>query len=96
MTIAGNRDSARRSSAWEPEPGPEREPEENDDETTDDDDTIDRRRSLSVSGDGDGIGEGQSMKDGSSNVGVWHGVVGGLDRDRDEEKKELGRKLGGA
>lgn len=47
---------------------------------TDDDDnnTIDhRRRSMSVCGDGDG----QSMREGSSNVGVWHGVFGSRERE---------------
>lgn len=54
---------------------------------TDDDDTIDRRRSLSVSGDGDG----QSMRDGSSNVGVWHGVFGSRDKEAGKRGVEIGR-----
>lgn len=75
MTIAGNRESLvgfSRRSTWV----------ENQDETVEQvDETVDdggeRRRSLSV-GDGE-AGEGQSMRDGSSNVGVWHGVFGHKD-----------------
>lgn len=70
---------ARRSIACEVETETETE--------TDDDDTIDRRRSMSVSGDGDG----QSMRDGSSNVGVWHGVSGSRDKEAGKRAIEIGR-----
>lgn len=83
MTIAGNRESlhlgrsSRRSSAWVGSEGERAAGEE--EEEGEDDDATDRRRSMSANGDADGDGEGgegASMRDGSSSVGVWHGVFG--------------------
>lgn len=78
MSIIGNRESvnlgrsSRRNSTWVRD-----EEEEEDDE---DDDATNRRRSLSVNGDADDTegrgGDGASMRDGSSSVGIWHGVYG--------------------
>lgn len=78
VTIAGNRDSvgfSRRSSAWV---------DEKEEDEEEDGSTIERRRSLC----GEEGGEGQSMRDGSSNVGVWHGVFGHKEGEEGEKYGE--------